>query len=55
MNTAPRVLWMPGGVRTEIHLDSDDTGGAFCMVLITRALPAGRYRRRHQSEAETST
>jgi mannose-6-phosphate isomerase-like protein (cupin superfamily) len=24
---------MPGGVRTEIHLDRDDTGGAFCLLV----------------------
>lgn len=27
------VVWMPGRVRTEIHLDSDDTGGAFCLLV----------------------
>lgn len=30
---APRVVWMPGGVRTEIHLGAGDTGGAFCLLL----------------------
>lgn len=29
----PRVVWMPGAVRTEIHLDSADTGGAFCLLV----------------------
>lgn len=24
---------MPGGVRTEIHLTGDDTGGAFCLLV----------------------
>jgi quercetin dioxygenase-like cupin family protein len=28
-----RVVWMPGGVRTEIQLDSEDTAGAFCMLV----------------------
>ena len=29
----PQVVWMPGGVRTEIHLVSDDTDGAFCLLV----------------------
>jgi quercetin dioxygenase-like cupin family protein len=29
---APKVLWMPGGVRTEIHLRGKDTGGCFCLL-----------------------
>jgi quercetin dioxygenase-like cupin family protein len=33
MPVAPRVVWMPGGVRTEIHLDRHDTGGAFCLLV----------------------
>jgi quercetin dioxygenase-like cupin family protein len=33
MDVLPRVVWMPGGVRTEIHLDAAHTGGAFCMLL----------------------
>jgi quercetin dioxygenase-like cupin family protein len=33
MNGAPRVVWMPGRVRTEIHLDGGDTGGAFCLLI----------------------
>jgi quercetin dioxygenase-like cupin family protein len=33
MASEPRVVWMPGGVRTEIHLNSDDTAGAFCMLV----------------------
>jgi quercetin dioxygenase-like cupin family protein len=28
---APRVVWMPGRVRTEIHLTAHDTAGAFCL------------------------
>src|SRR2546430_17108688 len=47
------IVWMPGGIRTEIHLDGDQTGGAFCLLLDQPpagwALPAHR----HQNEAET--
>jgi quercetin dioxygenase-like cupin family protein len=30
---APRVVWMPGRVRTEIHLTSHDTAGEFCLLV----------------------
>ena len=29
----PEVVWMPGGVRTEIQLTGADTGGAFCLLV----------------------
>ena len=48
-----RVVWMPGGVRTEIHLTDEDTGGAFCLLVdhppVGWSLPAHR----HHNEAET--
>jgi quercetin dioxygenase-like cupin family protein len=31
--TGRPVVWMPGGVRTEVHLTGADTGGAFCLLL----------------------
>lgn len=50
---SPTVVWMPGGVRTEIHLGSSDTGGAMCVVVDHPpegwSLPAHR----HRNEAET--
>jgi quercetin dioxygenase-like cupin family protein len=48
-----RVVWMPGGVRTEIHLSAEDTGGAFC--LLVDHLPGGWSlpAHRHHNEAET--
>jgi quercetin dioxygenase-like cupin family protein len=33
MSAAPQVVWMPGGVRTEIHLTGADTDGAFCLLV----------------------
>src|SRR5436305_6330549 len=33
MGSAPRVVWMPGGTRTEIHLAAEDTAGAFCLLV----------------------
>jgi quercetin dioxygenase-like cupin family protein len=33
MAATPQVVWMPGGVCTEIHLGGADTGGAFCLLV----------------------
>jgi len=33
MADKPEVVWMPGGVRTEIRLTGEDTDGAFCLLL----------------------
>lgn len=33
MYSEPRVVWMPGAVRTEVHLVGDDTDGAFCLLV----------------------
>jgi mannose-6-phosphate isomerase-like protein (cupin superfamily) len=53
MNGNPRVVWMPGGVRTEVRLAGDDTGGAFCLLVdhppAGWAIPPHLHRR----EAET--
>ena len=47
------VVWMPGGVRTEIQLVARDTGGAFC--LLVDQPPAGWLlpAHTHRDEAET--
>lgn len=47
------VLWMPGGVRTEIRLSAEQTAGTFC--LLVDAPPAGWSlpAHRHAREAET--
>lgn len=53
MSGEPTVVWMPGGVRSEIHLSGEDTGGAFC--LLRDVLPVG-WRlpaHRHPAAAET--
>jgi quercetin dioxygenase-like cupin family protein len=33
MADGPHTVWMPGGVRTEIHATGGDTGGAFCLLV----------------------
>jgi quercetin dioxygenase-like cupin family protein len=48
-----QIVWMPGGVRTEIHLGAEDTGGAFCLLVDHPppgwSLPAHL----HRNESET--
>jgi len=29
----PRMVWMPGQVRTEVHLGAEETDGAFCLLV----------------------
>ena len=33
MSSEPQIVFMPGGVRTEIHLTGEDTGGFFCLLV----------------------
>jgi quercetin dioxygenase-like cupin family protein len=33
MALEPEVVWMPGEVRTEIHLTGPDTNGMFCLLV----------------------
>jgi quercetin dioxygenase-like cupin family protein len=33
MTSSPQVVFMPGGVRTEVHLTGEDTGGFFCLLV----------------------
>ena len=33
MAADPRMVWMPGGTRTEIHLGTEDTAGAYCLLV----------------------
>jgi quercetin dioxygenase-like cupin family protein len=53
MSPEPQVVFMPGGVRTEIHLADEDTGGFFCLLVdeppIGWSLPAHL----HTEAAET--
>jgi quercetin dioxygenase-like cupin family protein len=44
---------MPGGVRTEIHLVSKDTGGAFCLLVDHPPAGWSLPAHRHRNEAET--
>jgi quercetin dioxygenase-like cupin family protein len=48
-----RVVWMPGGTRTEIHLDAQDTGGAFCLIVDHPPAGWSLPAHRHTNEAET--
>lgn len=48
-----RVVWMPGGVRTEIHLGGEDTGGAFCLLVDEPPPGWSLPPHRHGAEDET--
>lgn len=53
MAVTPRVVWMPGGVRTEIHLAGEDTAGAFCLLVDHPPAGWSLPAHRHANEAET--
>jgi quercetin dioxygenase-like cupin family protein len=44
---------MPGGVRTEIHLAAEDSGGAFCLLVDHPPVDWSLPPHRHLGEAET--
>lgn len=48
-----RVVWMPGGVRTEIRLAAEDTDGAFCLLVDHPPAGWSLPAHRHHNEAET--
>jgi quercetin dioxygenase-like cupin family protein len=48
-----RVVWMPGAVRTEIHLTAEDTSGAFCLIVDHPPAGWSLPAHRHHNEAET--
>jgi quercetin dioxygenase-like cupin family protein len=48
-----RVVWMPGRVRTEVHLGAQDTGGAFCLLVDHPPAGWSLPAHRHRNEAET--
>jgi quercetin dioxygenase-like cupin family protein len=53
MDPAPRVVWMPGGVRTGIHLTGEDTDGAFCLLVDYPPAGWNLPAHRHRGVAET--
>ena len=44
---------MPGGVRTEIHLAGEETGGSFCLLVDHPPAGWSLPAHRHANEAET--
>ena len=49
----PQVVWMPGRVRTEVHLGSDQTAGAFCLLVDEPPAAWSLPPHWHRNEAET--
>ncbi len=47
------VVWMPGDVRTEIHLDAERTNGALCLLLDEPPAGWSLPAHRHLGESET--
>jgi quercetin dioxygenase-like cupin family protein len=50
---APTVIWMPGGVRTEVHLTSSDSAGALCVLVDEPPAGWSLPAHRHANESET--
>jgi len=48
-----RVVWTPGGIRTEIHLTGQDTCGGFCLLVDHPPVGWSLAAHRHHNEAET--
>src|SRR5947209_16877672 len=53
MSGTPQVVWMPGGVRTEVHLVGDDTDGAFCLLVDDPPVGWSLPRHLHRGAGET--
>lgn len=53
MRQDTQVVWMPGGVRTEVHLGGEETGGALCMVVDEPPSGWSLPAHRHANEDET--
>jgi mannose-6-phosphate isomerase-like protein (cupin superfamily) len=53
MPTPPEIVFMPGGTRTEIHLDGTDTGGAFCLLVDNPPIGWSLPPHLHTDAAET--
>lgn len=49
----PITGWMPGGVRTEIHLTEGSTDGAFCLLIDYPPVDWSLPSHRHRNESET--
>jgi mannose-6-phosphate isomerase-like protein (cupin superfamily) len=49
----PRVVWLPGDLRHEVHATGEETGGAFCMFVDHPPAGWGLPWHRHLEESET--
>ena len=47
------MVWMPGRVRTEVHLGAAETAGAFCLLVDQPPAGWSLPPHRHANEAET--
>jgi mannose-6-phosphate isomerase-like protein (cupin superfamily) len=49
----PQIVWMPGSLRTEVHLGGDQTGGVFCLLIDEPPAAWSLPAHWHRNEAET--
>ena len=49
----PRVVWLPGDLRLEVHVTGEQNDGAFCMFLDYPPAGWGLPWHRHLNESET--
>jgi quercetin dioxygenase-like cupin family protein len=53
LTVSVEVVWMPGGLRTEIHLDAEQTAGAFRLLIDEPPAGWSLPPHRHTNAAET--
>lgn len=53
MPASPQIVFMPGGVRTEVHLGAEHTSGEFCLLVDEPPAGWSLGAHRHAGEAET--
>ncbi|HEY2716766.1 MAG TPA: cupin domain-containing protein [Solirubrobacterales bacterium] len=53
MSREGRVVWMPGEVRTEVHLTGQESGGTICMLVDQPPAGWSLPPHRHRNESET--
>jgi quercetin dioxygenase-like cupin family protein len=46
-------LWMPGALRVDVHLEANDTAGAFCLIVDHPPPGWSLPTHRHENESET--
>ena len=48
-----RTVWLPGGLRVDVRVTAEDSGGAFCLLVDYPGTGWSLPAHRHRNEAET--